>query len=137
MVSKLFNVVPIERHENSLAGLKLVEKILRSKEAVLIYPEGSRSRNGKVQAFKAGLGLIAWELQVPIIPTTIVGTYKALPAGKSWPTRHPITVCFGEPVYMDRYSDKQDTLTRDKLYKLIASDVQGAVQSFQASRQDA
>ena len=137
MVSKLFNVVPIERHENSLAGLKLVEKILRSGESVLIYPEGSRSRSGKVQGFKAGLGLIAWELQVPIIPTTIVGTHKALPPGKFWPTRRPIIVCFGEPVYMDRYLDKQDTLTRDKLYKLIALDVQAAVQSFQVNRQDA
>ncbi len=137
MVSKLFNVVPIERHENSLAGLKLVEKILKSRESVLIYPEGSRSRSGKVQGFKAGLGLIAWELQVPIIPTTIVGTHKALPAGKSWPTRHPITVFFGEPIYMDRYLEKQGALTKDKLYKLIASDVQAAVQSFQASRQDA
>ncbi len=136
LVSKLLNVVPIERHENSLASLKLVKGILWSGEPVLIYPEGSRSRSGEVQEFKAGLGLIAWELQVPVVPIAISGTYKALPAGKSWPIRHPIKVAFGEPVPMQRYQHQLGRLSREELYRLIARDVQAAVRELRIASPD-
>ena len=127
LVSKLLNVVPIERHENSLASLKLVRGILSSGEPILIYPEGTRSRTGKLQEFKAGLGLIAWEMQVPVIPVAIVGTYAALPAGRAWPSRSPIQVVFGEPVAMEQYRPYLEELSRDELCRRIARDVQAQV----------
>ena len=55
----------------------MVKSILTSGESVLIFPEGSRSRSGEIQPFKAGLGLLAWELRVPIIPVHIDGTHEA------------------------------------------------------------
>ena len=127
IVTKLLNVAPIERHENSLASLKLVKGILSSGEPILIYPEGTRSRTGKLQEFKAGLGLIAWEMQVPVIPVAIVGTYAALPAGRAWPSRSPIRVVFGEPVTMEPYRAYLEDLSRDELYRRIARDVQAQV----------
>ena len=127
IVSKLLNVVPIERHENSLASLKLVKGILSSGEPILIYPEGTRSRTGKLQEFKAGLGLIAWEMQVSVIPVAIVGTHAALPAGRAWPSRSPIQVVFGEPVTMEQYHPYQEELSRDELCRRIARDVQAQV----------
>ncbi len=135
-VSKLLNVVPIERHESSLASLKLVKGILQAGEPVLIFPEGTRSRDGEVQDFKAGLGLIAWELQVPVVPLAISGTHKALPAGKSWPTRHPIKIVFGEPMLMQRYQQQRGHLSRDELYKLIARDVQAEVRALRIANAD-
>ena len=130
LVSKLLNVVPIERHENSLASLKLVKGILSSGEPILIYPEGTRSRTGELQGFKAGLGLIAWEMQVPVVPIAISGTHAALPAGRTWPSRCPIQVIFGEPVAMEQYHVHLEELSRDELYRRIARDVQAQVRSL-------
>ena len=130
LVSKLLNVVPIERHENSLASLKLVRGILSAGEPILIYPEGTRSRTGELQEFKAGLGLIAWEMQVPVIPVAIAGTHAALPAGRSWPSRSPIQVVFGEPVAMEQYRAHLEEPSRDELYRRIARDVQAQVRGL-------
>ena len=132
LVSKLLNVVPIERHENSLASLKLVKGILSSGEPILIYPEGTRSRTGDLQGFKAGLGLIAWEMQIPVVPIAIAGTHAALPAGRSWPSRHPVQVIFGDPVGMEQYHVQPEESSRDELYRRIARDVQAQVRGLQA-----
>ncbi len=136
LVSKLLNVVPIERHESSLASLKLVRGILSGGEPILIYPEGTRSRTGDLQGFKAGLGLIAWEMQVPVVPVAISGTHAALPVGRSWPARHPIQVIFGEPVKMENYQVHPQELSRDELYRRIARDVQAQVRGLRASAAD-
>ena len=132
LVSKLLNVVPIERHENSLASLKLVKGILSSGEPILIYPEGTRSRTGDLQGFKAGLGLIAWEMQIPVVPIAIAGTHAALPAGRSWPSRHPVQVIFGDPVGMEQYHVQPEESSGDELYRRIARDVQARVRGLQA-----
>jgi len=66
--SNCLNVVPIERDEISLVGLRRITRILKSGEPVLIFPEGTRSRTGKLQDFKPGIGLVAWESKAPILP---------------------------------------------------------------------
>ncbi|MEJ2077318.1 MAG: AMP-binding protein [Acidobacteriota bacterium] len=71
--STCLNVVPIERDEIGLSGLRMVGSILSQGEPVLIFPEGTRSRSGKLQEFKPGVGLIAWEYQTPIVPTAMYG----------------------------------------------------------------
>ena len=77
--STFLNVVPIEREETSLSGLRMVQSILSQGEPILIFPEGTRSRTGQLQGFKPGLGLLARELNVPIVPAYIGGTREALP----------------------------------------------------------
>src|SRR3970282_1488513 len=94
--STFLNVVPIEREESSLAGLRMVKSILASGESALIFPEGTRSRSGEIQPFKPGLGLLAWELGVPIVPVRIKGTHDAPPAGSPLPRRGTVTATFGD-----------------------------------------
>ena len=125
--STFLNVVPIEREESSLAGLRMVKSILSSGESALIFPEGTRSRSGQIQPFKPGLGLLAWELGVPIVPVRITGTHDALPAGRSLPRRGKVTVTFGEPITMDAYREAGTTLPHDALFRTIASDVRRTI----------
>jgi long-chain acyl-CoA synthetase len=124
--STFLNVVPIEREESSLAGLKMVKRILASGESALIFPEGTRSRTGEIDAFKPGLGLLARELEVPIVPVHISGTYPALPVGRVVPRRSKIVVAFGEPVTMDAYRG-DGAPPRDELYRKIAADVRETI----------
>ena len=132
LVSRLLNVVPIERKESSLSSLRLVKSILSKGEPVLIYPEGTRSRKGNLQAFKPGLGLIAWELKVPILPVLLEGTRDSMPVGRSWPAPGQIRVTFGEPIEMVDYEAQVGgKSTREELYRSIVSDVRARIQEMQ------
>lgn len=124
--STFLNVVPIEREETSLAGLRMVKRILSAGESALIFPEGTRSRTGEIDAFKPGLGLLARELEVPIVPVHIHGTFPALPAGRILPRPGKIVVAFGEPVTMDAYRG-DGAPARDEIYRRIAADVRETI----------
>jgi long-chain acyl-CoA synthetase len=124
--STFLNVVPIEREETSLAGLRMVKRILSAGESALIFPEGTRSRTGEIDAFKPGLGLLARELEVPIVPVHIRGTFPALPAGRVFPRPGKIVVAFGEPVTMDAYRG-DGAPARDEVYRRIAADVRETI----------
>ena len=127
------NVVPIEREETSLAGLRIVRSILSSGEPVLIFPEGTRSRTGQLQAFRPGLGLIALELKVPIVPTCIEGTFQALPVGKALPAPARVKVTFGSPISIDAYVSGPTQIPQDELYRRITGDVRLAIEELQGA----
>lgn len=123
LVTRLLNVVPIERKENSLSSLRLVKQILAKGDSVVIFPEGTRSREGNLQPFKAGLGLMAWELKAPVVPTFIDGTRQAMPVGRSFPSPGRVRVTFGQPLRMGAYQQSAEQLRRNQLYRLIVADV--------------
>ena len=128
--STFLNVVPVEREETSLAGLRLVKEILASGENVLIFPEGTRSRTGQLQSFKPGLGLMALELSAPIVPACVEGTHQALPAGSTMPSRQKLSVAFGPHLVMGDYEKQAASLPRDEVYRQIARDAQRAVEAI-------
>ncbi len=125
--STCLNVVPIERDEIGLSGLRMVGSILSRGEPVLIFPEGTRSRSGNLQEFKPGVGLIAWEYQAPIVPAYIAGAFKALPSGQTLPKRHPIEVRFGDVVDVSAYAELSQTASPDEVYRRIAGDLRKAI----------
>jgi long-chain acyl-CoA synthetase len=127
LFSTCLNVVPIERDEISLTGLRQLTSILAGGEPILIFPEGTRSRDGALQEFRPGIGLVAWEQQTTIVPAFISGTYEAMPAGRSLPRKHRVEVRFGSPIEMRGYTELSGEITRDELYRKIAGDVREAV----------
>ena len=127
LFTTLLNVVPIEREETSLAGLRMIRQILSSGEPVLIFPEGTRSRTGRMQRFRPGLGLIAYELNVPIVPVYIDGTFQALPVGKALPAPRQVKVTFGAPIHIEAYRSDGEHISGDALYRRITADVRNAI----------
>lgn len=127
LFGSFLNVVPIEREETSLAGLRLARSILASGESILIYPEGTRSRSGQLGEFKAGLGLIAAELDVPIVPVHIFGTHAALPPGRNLPRLRPLRVVFGSPV---RKEKRDPDRPADLVYRRLAEKVRAAIKGL-------
>ena len=69
--------------------------------SLILYPEGTRSRNGQMQAFKSGAVLFAFELEVPVVPAYIEGTNLILPKGCYVPRAGRVMVRFGEPIEFD------------------------------------
>jgi long-chain acyl-CoA synthetase len=122
------NVIPFDRSENVIEGLRLAQAVLRAGRPVLIYPEGRRSASGDLQPFKAGIGLLGVELGVPIVPCWIEGTHASLPKGRRWPRRSRVRVRFGAPVTMDEYRAQYGTGDRRDLWRRVAEDVRAAVE---------
>jgi 1-acyl-sn-glycerol-3-phosphate acyltransferase len=82
----------------AMRSLKLAGERIREGSNILAFPEGTRSRDGRIQPFKKGSFVLAIEAQVPIVPVAIVGTEKVLPAGGISFRRHPIRVKVGAPI---------------------------------------
>jgi len=101
-VSALMNVIPIDRRPGpkSLADcLATCRRFLeQTGGSLILYPEGTRSLDGKMRGFKTGAGLFARELGVPVVPAYIEGTHRILPKGYSVPRSCPLTVRFGGPL---------------------------------------
>jgi long-chain acyl-CoA synthetase len=121
------NVVPFERTENMIKGLRLAQTVLRSGQPVLIFPEGTRGEDGDLHPFKPGIGLLGVELGVPIIPCLIEGTFAALPKGRLLPRHWPIRVTFAAPIRMDEYRAQHAKFERRELYRKVANDVREIV----------
>jgi 1-acyl-sn-glycerol-3-phosphate acyltransferase len=101
----LYNVVPVDREAQRgprLNPLRHVERALREGYGVLIYPEGTRSRDGTVGPFRGGIGrLIGQFPAVPVVPVWLEGTTRALPKGTVIPRPVRVTVRIGAPLLLD------------------------------------
>ena len=122
----LFNTVPVPRNVSSSADpLRHVVRALREEYGVLLYPEGTRSRNGELGPFRSGIGRLAAEFpDVPIIPVWLEGTAKVLPLKASIPIPRPVKVKvrFGAPLKSERA-----WLTDKASWRVLASKVRDAV----------
>jgi long-chain acyl-CoA synthetase len=71
---------------------------LKRGDCLIWFPEGERSRTGKLLAFRPGIGLLLARFPRPVVPVSIRGTFEAWPRGR-WPIKpHPVTVTFGPPL---------------------------------------
>ena len=89
---------PIDREKVDRAGLREAVKRLRSGRMVAIYPEGTRSRDGRLHAGKLGVGMIVRMSGKKVVPAAIQGTDKALPPGRWLAKPTPVTIKFGRPL---------------------------------------
>ena len=92
-----WNCVPIKREGGDIAALRTALRMLADGKAVLMFPEGTRSKDGNLQEGRAGIGMIVVKSKVPIVPMRIFGTDHALPRGASLPRPAKLTIRFGEP----------------------------------------
>jgi len=96
------HVVPIDQERPGFAGLKTIIKVLQEGNRVLIFPEGSRSRDGTLQPGEPGTGLVVAKARVPVIPMRLFGAHEALPMGSGKFRTNTVTAVVGEPIRYDR-----------------------------------
>ncbi|GAB4435453.1 MAG: lysophospholipid acyltransferase family protein [Chloroflexi bacterium OHK40] len=98
----LFNAIPLARdRRGGQDPLRHLSRALREGYAVLMYPEGTRSKDGRLGPFRAGIGrLIAEFPGTPVVPTYIGGTTRVMPKGSFIPRPYKATVRFGEPLFL-------------------------------------
>ncbi|GAB4082425.1 lysophospholipid acyltransferase family protein [Modestobacter muralis] len=92
--------LPVERqdHRAAQAALDTAMGLLRSGGAFGIYPEGTRSRDGRLARGKTGVAWLALTADCPVVPVAVIGTDRVQPIGARWPRPHKVSVTFGEPL---------------------------------------
>lgn len=93
------NVIPVERDGNDMNALREVIKKVREGNAVVLFPEGTRSKDGNLQPARAGIGLIISRTLAPVLPMRIFGAHEAFPKGSRGLRLTEITVVIGEPLH--------------------------------------
>ena len=79
---------PIDRQGVDIRAIRSAQAMLKERKKIGLFPEGSRSPDGKLQEVKEGVALIAMKTKTKVIPTLIVGTFDIWPKGKKWPKFH-------------------------------------------------
>ena len=101
-----FDAVPVQRHQqaDAQASLQLALGILRRGDVFGLYPEGTRSRDGRLYRGRTGVGWLALASGAPVVPVGLVGTDRVQPVGARFPRVHRVRVAFGEPVRPETYA---------------------------------
>ncbi len=97
---------PVERgtHRAAQAALDTALSVLHEGRAFAIYPEGTRSRDGKLARGKTGVAWLALTAECPIVPVAVGGTDRIMPIGSRGLRPHRATVAFGAPLHFPQYA---------------------------------
>lgn len=124
-VALAFNTVPIVRGHGAGAdsgAFDHVDALIDHRWNLLIFPEGTRSREGRLGRLRPGAAVIAREHGIPIVPVSVRGTHEAMPPGQGWPRRirtgalrsrrHRLEVRFGPPISVAPDGDVTQAMER-------------------------
>ena len=96
LIKLLCNAFSFERR--GFVGLHSARQLLKEGYSVLLFPEGTRSKDGQLQPFKCGIGRLALATHVSVVPVWIEGAYTAMPKGARLAHRHQVEIRFGAPL---------------------------------------
>ena len=82
--------------------------LIKEGKVVVIFPEGSRSLDGRLQSPKPGIGVIVAQTGCSVVPAYLKGTYDVLPSGTMWPRFRPVTAFYGEALAFPRNGEGED-----------------------------
>jgi len=127
-VTNCLNGLPFDREENIADSLASCRMVLDRGRAILLFPEGTRSTSGELQPFKSGIGVLAIELDVPVIPVLTRGTYEALPKGRAVPLPARISVSFGPPADFTALKKERGGSNMSDVYRRAATELRAHVE---------
>jgi long-chain acyl-CoA synthetase len=132
MFGKAYRVIQVDAETYLFQALQAAAHILRQGEILCIFPEGARSIDGQVKAFKKGTTILAKELNLPLLPVRIIGSFEIWPRGKSYPRPHPLTIVFGPPVTGDELLADGPIPAGEDIYETLAARLRERVVSLNA-----
>jgi long-chain acyl-CoA synthetase len=124
LITSIFNVFPLPRVSGFRKSFAFVGDLIDRGWSVLVFPEGELTRDGRIAPFRAGIGLLAARLKVPVVPLRLEGLYDRREADRSWAPPGHIRVSVGAPV---RFGETDAA-------EQIARDLEGRVNALGAAR---
>jgi len=125
-VLKMAEMVPVDRHnrEAAIESVHAAARVLRRGLNMVIFPEGTRSLDGRLLPFKKGPFHLAVEAGVPVVPVTLLGTYECWPKGQFASRGGTTTVVFHPPIEPSEFGDRETLMAkvRDAIASALPED---------------
>jgi len=126
-----WNAVPVDRDGGGAKGLKIILSRLLDGNGIILFPEGTRTLDGRLQPAQSGIGLIVIKSAAPVVPVRVFGTFKAY--GKHvgfFPHPHRVTVKYGRPMNFEVLRAEAKTCDKARLkeiYQQVADEIMAAI----------
>ena len=129
-----WQAVPIDRDGGSASGMKRILGALNRGRAVILFPEGTRTRDGQLQPVRSGVGLIAARTDAPVVPVRVWGTFDAYGRHVRFPKPKRVTVKYGRPLHFHELRAEAKNCSKERLkeiYQQIADEIMDAIASLE------
>jgi 1-acyl-sn-glycerol-3-phosphate acyltransferase len=123
-------VVPVDRDGGTASGLRTILGRLQQGSAILLFPEGTRTRDGRLQPARSGIGLMVIKSGAPVVPVRIVGSYEAWGRHHRLPVPRRVEVRFGPVLRFDSQVAEAATCSKDRLkaiYHEVSDQIMAAI----------
>jgi 1-acyl-sn-glycerol-3-phosphate acyltransferase len=124
------NAVPVDRDGGGAAGLKAIMDRLHDGGGIILFPEGTRTRDGKLQTSRSGIGLTVIKSDAPVVPVRVFGTYEAWGRGKRFPRPHRVSIIYGKPMKFEKLRAEAKDCSKARLkeiYQQVAEEIMAEI----------
>jgi 1-acyl-sn-glycerol-3-phosphate acyltransferase len=129
-----WNCVPVDREGGGAKGLKAILDRLLDGGAIILFPEGTRSRDGKLQPAKSGIGLTVIKSSAPVVPARVFGTFEAFGRHMKYPKPKRVAVKYGQPMLFKELREEARTCPKPRLkeiYQEVATQLMEEIAKLQ------
>jgi 1-acyl-sn-glycerol-3-phosphate acyltransferase len=129
-ILRTVNTVPVDRDGGGAAGLRAILDRLLSGGGIILFPEGTRSRDGRLQPARSGIGLTVLKSSAPVVPVRVFGTYEAFGPHVRFPRPRRVAVKYGRPLdFAALRSEARASGKRrlKELYRQVADEIMVAI----------
>src|SRR5499427_4274380 len=135
-----WNSVPVDREGGGAAGLKAILDRLLDGGAIILFPEGTRTRDGKLQPARSGIGLTVIKSDAPVVPVHVFGTFKAFGRHMKFPRPRRIAVKYGQPMLFEELRAEAKGCEKPRLkaiYQQVADEILAAIAKLEPRTDEA
>jgi 1-acyl-sn-glycerol-3-phosphate acyltransferase len=125
-----WNAVPVDRDGGGAAGLKGILERLLADGAIILFPEGTRTKDGKLQPARSGIGLTVIKSNAVVIPVRTFGTFEAYGRNHKFPRPKKVAVKYGEPMHLEELRAEAKDCSKPRLkeiYQEVADEIMAAI----------
>ena len=123
-------VVPVDREGGGAKGLKAILDRLLAGAAIILFPEGTRTGDGRLHSARSGIGLAVIKSEAPVVPVRVFGTFEAYGRHMRFPRPLPIRVKFGQPIDFSGLRAEAKACPKPRLkriYQEVADQIMAAI----------
>lgn len=117
------NAVPVDRDGSALGGIKESLRLLKQGEGLVIFPEGTRTPDGRLQTMRSGFVALARKTGATIVPASIVGAFEAWPRKRRFPRPHRVRVHYGPPIRPEEFAAYSDEALLEEVQRRIQAGI--------------
>jgi 1-acyl-sn-glycerol-3-phosphate acyltransferase len=125
-----WNAVPVDRDGGGAKGLKIILDRLLQGNGIILFPEGTRTKDGNLQPARSGIGLTVIKSNAPVVPVRVFGTYEAYGRHIKIPRPKRVIVKYGRPMNFEALRAEAKTCEKPRLkeiYQQVADEIMAAI----------